>query len=123
MAGASAVARAVTFPLPLPPSNNGLYAVVRGRLIKSKAGREYERLVAERVRDDEALRGLAFTGPLQLEVFLFLRHDRDVDGVKALQDSLAAAFGFDDRIITRLVVEKCPGREPGCVVTLTDLAA
>lgn len=116
-------ARSVTFPLPLPPSNNGLYAVARGRLIKSKAAREYQSLVGERVLADDALRGLTFRGPLQLEVTLFLARDRDVDGVKALQDSLAAAFGFDDRIIARLVVEKCVGRVPGCVVTLTEWEA
>lgn len=96
--------------LPLPPTQNHAYHVDRGRLVKSGPSREYVNVVAfAAVSQHPAV--VIGDGPLALEVRWFLRRDRDIDGVKGLQDAVAAALGFDDRIIRRLVVEKFDAAE------------
>ncbi len=111
----------VALRLPLPPTENHLYATFKGRRIKSKAAREYEVLVGRAVLA-AGLAGVKFGGPVELSIRLYLSRDRDVTGNKALQDSLATAFGFDDKVIVRLVVDKQIDRaRPRAEVQLREL--
>jgi Holliday junction resolvase RusA-like endonuclease len=108
--------------LPLPPIANHLYAVVRGHKVKSKAAREYQATVQQIVRDLYLGEGDLPLPPYALEVHLYLKHDRDVGGEKALQDSLATALGFNDKVIKRLVVEKFEDkRNPRCEIALSEI--
>jgi crossover junction endodeoxyribonuclease RusA len=110
--------------LALPPTSNNLYAQVRGHRVKSKAGRQYATYVADEIQ----ARGYVDhfgpnPGPLSLGIALYVKHDRDVDGCKALQDSLASALGFNDKIIVELHVTKAVDkRNPRAEVRLAELA-
>jgi hypothetical protein len=124
---------ALSLKLDLPPIENHLYATVRGRRVKTKEARLYTEYVAQQVQAVQARERA--TGetvfvprfPLGLTITLVPTYDRDVSGNKVLQDALAAALGFNDKLITRLVVEKIllPGRraqiQPFCTITLENL--
>jgi Holliday junction resolvase RusA-like endonuclease len=108
--------------LPLPPTTNRLYRVVNNHAVKSAEARAYEESVAQHVAD----LGIADAGgllpPYALVIDLFLKHDRDVDSCKALQDAVSRALGFDDRLIVRLVVEKHQDkRNPRCEIALSEI--
>lgn len=108
--------------LPLPPISNHLYAIVNGHKVKSREARDYEGRVGEIVQDLGLTPSAIPLPPYELEVRLFLRHDRDVDGVKALLDSISTALGFNDKVIQKLVVEKFRDpRNPRCEVVLAEV--
>jgi crossover junction endodeoxyribonuclease RusA len=110
--------------LELPPTSNNLYAQVRGHRVKSKAGREYATYVADQITAHGYVDHFGLNpGPLSLTIALYVKHDRDVDGCKALQDALASALGFNDKIIVELHVTKAVDkRNPRAEVRLAELA-
>lgn len=100
----------IRLTLPLPPTSNQTWRAVGGRIILSKVAREYAELV-----DREALaqlRGLKLESgdPLRLTIAMFVKHGRDIDSGKFLQDCVARCLGFDDRIIVELHVTKATDR-------------
>src|SRR5690606_40063928 len=83
--------------LPWPPAANHLHAVVRGRKVLSKAGREYRGSVAAAC----AMQGAPRLGRARLRVSIEARppdrRRRDLDNLqKASLDALVFARVFDD---------------------------
>ena len=108
--------------LPYPPSTNGLYAAVRGRLILSARGRAYHADVLAAVA--EAGLPKAPAGRLRVEVDLSPpdRRRRDIMNCeKCLTDSLvAAAVLKDDCLIDRFEITRMPPTPGGsCVVRIS----
>lgn len=91
--------------LPLPPSANALVMPLRGRLIKSKVGREWAKTAA-------AILGKAsppLEGALSLYASFKVRSvSSDVSNrIKALEDALVAAgFMFDDCQVVQIQARK-----------------
>lgn len=113
---------ALRFSLPLPPTANNLYAIVNNRKVKSKEARDYEGLVLSMIEQRCIPESAIPTPPLALEVHLYLKYDRDVDGLKALQDSIAKALGFNDKVIEHLCVWKHRDPDaPGCEIALSEI--
>lgn len=115
----------VTITLPFPPSVNTYYAVVRGRKILSKKGREYKKetfsLIAESGSANRAM-----TGRLQVAVRLTPpdRRSRDIDNYcKALLDAITnAGVWGDDSQIKRIVIDMAEPAKPGMAeVSITAL--
>lgn len=87
----------VVLTLPWPPAANNLHAVVRGRKVLSKAGREYRGKVAAAC----AAQGAPRLGRARLRVSVSAfppdRRRRDLDNLnKAVLDALVFARVFDD---------------------------
>lgn len=114
----------IRLTVPLPPSTNHLYAcVTRGgkhRRIKTATTEQYHHDVGWAVLQSHTpLPALA--GPLVVTVRLFFKDRRrhDVDNIKVLLDSLAAAFAFDDSQVAALHVSKAVDRaRPRCEVEI-----
>jgi Holliday junction resolvase RusA-like endonuclease len=117
--------------LPLPPSVNSLYATrtVNGkpRRVKTEAGKRFKADVGNHllaagytVKDARWL-----VPPLALEATFYFatkrRNDAD-NRIKALQDSVASFFGFDDSLVKLLVLRKeYDKHNPRCEVVLGTL--
>ena len=97
---------AVSLVLPWPPSVNRYWRHVNGRVLISKAGREYRKAVAA------ACRGVRGLGCARLGVNVVLqppdRCRRDIDNIlKSLLDALEHAGVYDDDgQIDRLMVHR-----------------
>lgn len=124
MKPSTAALPALRLTLRLPPTSNNLYSTVRGHRVKSKAGRDYAAYVADAIQAGGYVDHFGTSpGPLSLTIGLYVKHDRDVDGCKALQDALAAALGFNDKIIVDLHVTKAKdAANPRAEVRLAELA-
>lgn len=119
--------------LPLPPSVNDQYVIVKGRRHRSAALRRFRRQVQEYVEE----RGLADQLPLTLrarrspsylavyaDFFFAARHPRDVDsGLKALLDALCAPLQVNDnRVVDIHLTKRLAPRAPRTLVQLEPLA-
>lgn len=97
----------ITLDLPLPPSVNKAYAIVNGRQVHSRDGREYA------ARVSAMLAGLV-TKPIDFEIqvsavwFESRQWIADVDNrSKALLDALSkSGVWTDDQLVARLTVER-----------------
>lgn len=79
--------------LPYPPTANHLHAVVRGRKVLSKVGRQYYETVAQLVDDMKLTQRLR----VEIEAVMPDRRRRDLDNVsKAACDSLTYAGVWND---------------------------
>lgn len=97
--------------LPVPPSVNGLYSTVRGHRVLSKAGRQYHKDAGWLTKEAAAVIGFDVQPLQRLELAIVLHwpdnRRRDLsNAVKCLEDSLAAALGFDDSTIDLLTVKR-----------------
>lgn len=109
----------ISLILPWPPSVNHYWRKYKNKIVISKAGRDYSREVADRIRaalgDHETLRER-----LSLEIVAHCpdRHARDLDNlVKAIQDSMTkAGLIGDDSQIDRLLVVRGKIEKPGRVI-------
>lgn len=84
----------IELELPWPPSVNTYYRTFRGRMIISKAGREYRQKV-----QDQGLATAKFSGPVEVEIEAFRPDNRrrDIDNVlKASLDALTHAKVWED---------------------------
>lgn len=94
--------------LPYPPSINNYYRNFNGRIIISKAGREYRQLVESLMRDF----GQPMEGKLAVRIEMHPPDNkrRDVDNVlKSLLDALQHGGAYkDDSQIDKLTIERMP---------------
>lgn len=114
----------IRLQLPFPPSVNQITAVVRGRKITSKRGREYRKEALEAIRQQFSDRAL--TGRLHVVIELYPpdRRRRDVDNSnKAPLDALTCAGVYeDDSQIDHLEIIRCEVTKPGkCIVTIEEI--
>lgn len=123
----------VALTLPIPPSVNDQYVIVRGRRHRSAELRRFRRQVqaaAEEQRLGERLPATlrASRDPSYLAVyadfFFGARHTRDVDnGLKALLDALCAPLGINDnRVVDIHLTKRTTRRQPYTLVQLEPLA-
>lgn len=95
------------FALPYPPTVNSYWRRVGAKTLISRAGREYRKAVASRIRVVEP-----YTERLSVHVRAYMpdRRRRDLDNLpKAVLDSLVHAGAFaDDEQIDRLTIERGP---------------
>lgn len=107
----------LAFTLPYPPTSNNLHAVVRGRKVLSKKGREYHAAVALEVirlgRPKMPKGRLVF----HLDAYPPDRRRRDVANLeKIVVDSLVKAeVILDDCLIDRLEIQRCAVEKGGRV--------
>lgn len=101
-----------------PPSVNNITAIVHGRKIKTKRGRDFERYICGEIA--AARRQLTipkFTGPVAVVIKTHpaTRRKYDLDNLpKGIQDSLTAAgIWDDDEQICLLTLKKCKKRPGG----------
>ena len=98
-----------------PMSVNRAYGVGRKTMFKSKAYKEYDAIVSKAL-GEHSMPDEVKTGKLKIKFrFMFSRSNSDIDNpVKPLQDILQRHFGFDDKQVYRLEVEKYtyPGAKP-----------
>ena len=90
-----------------PLSVNRAYALGRKTMFKSKDYREYETAIMKLLEKEEMDEQMK-AGKLGLKFrFRFRRSNSDIDNpVKPLQDILQRHFGFNDKQVYRLEVEK-----------------
>lgn len=111
----------IQLTLPYPPSVNRAYRTVSGRVILSKAGREYRDDVAAAVYLDASRLTELLKGRLSVSIKMHApdNRKRDVDNVlKCALDALThAGIWDDDSQIDRLLVERAePAPKYGFVV-------
>ena len=115
---------AITLELPFPPSVNQITAVVRGRKITSKRGREYRREAVEAIRRQYDSKPIAGRLHVVIELYPPDRRRRDVDNSnKAPLDAMTCAGVYeDDSQIDHLEIIRCEVCKPGkCIVTIEEL--
>ena len=95
----------INMTLPWPPSINTYYAVVHGRKVLSKRGREFKEAV-KKACDDQYIQHVI--GKLRLSIYVEAPNKRrfDLDNlIKPIQDAIVDAGCFaDDSQITRLEI-------------------
>lgn len=97
------------FEMPWPPSVNHWHQPCRGRIIKGKAARDYEKLAVEHLKSI-GISGESITQDLSVKLELMpptlARYDID-NRTKGVFDSLSAAdFWFDDSQVVELSIIK-----------------
>jgi crossover junction endodeoxyribonuclease RusA len=123
----------ITLTLPIPPSINDQYVIVKGRRHRSGALRRFRKHVqayaeAHRIAEQlpAALRARANPGYLAVyaDFFFGARHTRDLDsGLKALLDALCAPLGINDnRVVDIHLTKRTTAGEPYTLVQLEPLA-
>lgn len=132
------------FTIPgLPPSVNSLYATFKGRRIKSREGRAWEKLASIYIRkalikemeEDQKIRDYFKSKvhmPLKLEIYLyrmswhcvskgkehqFVKFDVS-NRIKAMEDVLMSSTGLDDSQVIEVVAKKVSGLSERTVVRL-----
>jgi len=115
----------IRLTLPWPPSTNTIWRSLRsgpmaGRVLLSKAGREYRKSVHAAVTAQIGARG-AFGGPVRVAIHLHpsTRHRLDLDNrIKAVLDALThAAVWCDDSQVDVLIVSRGEVRpNAGCAL-------
>lgn len=121
----SEVGEAMRLILPWPPSTNTIWRSLRsgpmaGRVLLSKAGREYRKSVHAAVTAQIGARG-AISGPVRVDILLHppTRHRLDLDNrIKAVLDALThAAVWVDDSQVDVLIVSRGDVRpNDGCAL-------
>lgn len=103
----------IEIELPWPPSLNTHKAVVRGRMIMSKKGREYIKACAVAVNSNY---GLRLSDELTVEIDLYPpdKRRRDIDNyTKAIFDAMTdCKLWLDDSQVKRMIVNM-HSRTPG----------
>jgi len=81
----------IRLTIPVPPTTNHYYAVVRGRKIVSKAGREWTAQAVRSIREQHT--GPAFTGDVRIEATWYReRRSGDLSNrIKPTEDALQKA--------------------------------
>jgi len=110
--------------LPYPPSVNTITAVVRGRKITSKRGREYRKEAVDLIREQYS--GDQITGSVAVEIELYppTRRRSDIDNFsKGVLDAITAAgLWLDDDQVDQLTINREPVTGGGlCVVRIREL--
>lgn len=113
------------YVLPYPPTVNHYRLPVRGRLITSKAGREYLQSACMAIKQQGATK---LTGRLVVSIWVTVpdRRKRDLDNLlKPVLDALTHGEAYeDDGQIDRLMVGRAGVGKPGCVrVTVQEIQA
>lgn len=107
-----------------PMSVNRAYGVGKRGMFKSKEYREYEEAVFKRL-EGSIMEEEMKVGKLALKFkFGFRRSNSDIDNpVKPLQDILQKHYGFNDKQVYRLEVEKYhySGMQPFAEIEITQL--
>lgn len=113
----------MTLSLPWPPTANNLHAVVRGRKVLSRAGREYRGAVVAAVAEQRARRLEATRLAVTLTLNPPDRRRRDIaNSEKAVIDALVFAGVIpDDSLIDRLVIERGDVKRPGTVTVTLEV--
>ncbi|WP_417861891.1 RusA family crossover junction endodeoxyribonuclease [Vreelandella venusta] len=116
----------IEIKLPFPPAVNNITAVVRGRKITSKRGREYRKTAVARIA--EQFTGVPLTGRLAVRMVLIppCRRKRDIDNYsKAALDAITAAgVWIDDEQIDQLtIIRGDRSQGGGCLVQIEEVAA
>lgn len=119
------VGEVIRLELPWPPSTNTIWRSLRsgpmaGRVLLSKAGREYRKSVHAAVAAQIGARG-AISGPVRVDIQLHppTRHRLDLDNrIKAVLDALThAAVWVDDSQVDVLIVSRGDVRpNAGCAL-------
>lgn len=83
--------------LPWPPSVNSYWRTVAGRMITSKAGREYRAAVCAQVEEQKTEQFASKDIAVEIEAFRPDKRRRDLDNLlKAVLDALCYAGVYDD---------------------------
>lgn len=119
----------IRLTLPWPPSTNTIWRSLRsgplaGRVLLSKAGREYRKSVHAAVTAQIGARG-TISGPVKVDIQLHppTRHRLDLDNrIKAVLDALThAAVWVDDSQVDVLIVSRGEVRpNAGCALVEVD---
>lgn len=115
----------LTVSLPLPPSTNRIWRNVKGRTLLSEEARQYLDSVGLLIKGAAQLIGWE-AGPGQryrLAIVLHFPDRRRTDisnRIKLLEDTAAAALGFDDSAVDELYVVRgaVDKMEPRCELTI-----
>lgn len=115
----------IEFSMPFPPSVNQITAVVGGRKITSKRGRQYRSDAIAAIKAQ--YKGPTQTGRLALHVTLFppCRRKRDIDNYsKGILDAITAAEVWaDDELVDDIRVVRGPVTKGGaCLVQIMDIS-
>lgn len=113
----------ITLTLPYPPSVNGMYVPVRGRLILSAKGRKYHSDVLAAVMEAGTPKAPPGRLHLSLELYPPDRRRRDIGNAeKVMSDALVhAGVMTDDSLIDRMELTRREVVRGGkCVVTITQ---
>jgi len=87
----------VEITLPWPPTVNTYWRQFQGRVLISKQGREYRKVVADQVMLQRAAKHLDHAVRVEIQAFRPDRRRRDLDNLlKALLDSMTHAGVMDD---------------------------
>ena len=87
----------VEITLPWPPTVNTYWRQFQGRVLISKQGREYRKVVADQVMLQRAAKHLDHAVRVEIKAFRPDRRRRDLDNLlKALLDSMTHAGVMDD---------------------------
>lgn len=107
----------------LPPSVNHLYPTVRGGRVLSTEARAWYVTVAGACTVARIPAFASRKTPLMLELrFVGMTYQRDIsNAIKAAEDALAAALGFDDRYVAYLSAARVPPEQKGQVETRVTL--
>lgn len=116
----------ISLSLPFPPAVNNITAVVRGRKITSKRGRQYREDAVQSIQKQH--RGAPLTGRLAVKLVLIppCRRKRDIDNYsKACLDAITAAgVWLDDEQIDRLTIIRGEKTKGGaCRVEIKEVVA
>ena len=106
----------INVKLPWPPSVNHYYAVVRGRKVLSKKGREYKTESAVECLRQKAPRSLTQRLEVCIDAYPPDKRKRDLDNiVKPIFDALQDYGMFDDSQIDDFRVRRREIAKPGYV--------
>lgn len=116
----------IELTLPFPPAVNNITAVVRGRKITSKRGREYRQAAVNSIT--EQFKGAPLAGRLVVKMVLIppCRRKRDIDNYsKAALDAITAAgVWLDDEQVDQLtIIRGDQAKGGGCLVQIEEVAA
>lgn len=113
----------------LPPSVNHCYAnaTSSNRRVLTTEGKQYKRDVENQVAIEASSRKFKYAEGERISLSLnlyFADNRRDISNtVKLLEDAIASAIGFNDRVVDRLNVERkgFDKQNPRCEVTLMKI--
>lgn len=112
----------IELTLPFPPTVNNITAVVRGRRITSKRGRQYREEAVAAIRTQ--YQGEPIAGRLAVRLVLIppCRRKRDIDNYsKAILDAITAAgiWEDDEQVDYITIIRGNVAKGGGCQVTIT----